>query len=145
MDDDKNTVGNYLKIKRDLQPVFDGYNTIKAIYLFGSTVTGGARTDSDIDIAVRCMDNMPPEHCFELLLNLLDPLENYFGRKVDVVMLNTASLKMIRQVLRHGILLYAQDPEKEIEYAIHKQKEYFDFQYFMNIDRLELKTYFGAT
>jgi uncharacterized protein len=145
MYDNKKIIATYSKIKQDLHPVFDGIKTITAIYLFGSTVTGNARTDSDIDIAVRCAYDRPPEHCFDLRLTLLERFESYFGRKTDVVILNTASLKMVRQVLCHGVLLYAEDPEKEIEYAINKQKEYFDFQYFMNIDRRELKTYFGAT
>jgi hypothetical protein len=63
---------------------------------------------------------------------------------VDVVVLNSASLKMIRQVMTKGKRLYARDNSAEQAYAIQRQKEYFDFQFYIEKNRKELKSYFGA-
>jgi hypothetical protein len=77
-------------------------------------------------------------------MKLMDDLEDYFGRNVDVVILNTASLKLIHQVLQTGKIVFAKDPEKDMDYAIQKQKEFFDFKYYIDRDIQELRRYFEA-
>ena len=63
---------------------------------------------------------------------------------VDVVLLNSVSLKMIYQVLNSGKLIYAVIPEKETIYAIQKRKEYFDFRYYLDRERLTMKAFFST-
>jgi len=133
------------KIQKGLKPLIDRYPQIKSVYLFGSAAQGLARKDSDVDIAVRCFPDPLPETCFNIRLDLMGAVENALGRESDVVILNEASLKMIRQVLRHGILIYSESPEEESEYAARKQKEYFDFKYYMDKDTKEMKSYYGVT
>ena len=69
-------------------------------------------------------------------------LENYFGKRVDVVVLNRASLKLIHQVSRFGKIIFTKDPYREMDYMVQKQKEYFDFRYYIDKDRRELRQYF---
>jgi hypothetical protein len=74
----------------------------------------------------------------------MDKLENIFTHPVDIAVLNSASLVMIRQVLIHGVLLYTRDTKNEHAWTIQKRKEYFDFKYYLDRNRNELKSYFGV-
>ncbi len=60
-----------------------------------------------------------------------------FSRKVDVVILNSASLRLVHQVLRTGQIIFATNPDREMDYAMKKQKEYFDFKYRQGHQRTE--------
>jgi uncharacterized protein len=144
MIDQKNIIVDIQQLKKDLFPLFEGYPLIRSVYLFGSKATGHAGPDSDIDIAIRCAPELSPESGFNLRLELMDKLENIFTHPVDIVVLNSASLVMIRQVLTRGVLLYAENPEDEHLWTIQKRKEYFDFKYYLDRNRNELKSYFGV-
>ncbi len=131
------------KLKKDLPPLLGKFPSVLSAYLFGSTVQGAVLTTSDVDIAVRIDNNLTSEQAFDLRLQLIDELENHFGKKVDVVVLNSASLKLIHQVIGYGEMVFARDPGVEQDYAIQKQKEYFDFKYYIEKDVEDLRTFFG--
>jgi len=133
-----------LQIKEDLSSFFANHPTVLAAYLFGSTASQTARVDSDVDVALRLDRNLSADQQLEIRLKLMDDVETVFKRSADIVILNNASLKMIRQVLTRGELLFVRDERAERLYAINKQKEYFDFKYYIEKDRQELKTFFGA-
>ena len=145
MNDQKNLTDDIPRFKKELLSLFKRYPAIQSAYLFGSVAVGHAGPKSDIDIAIRCDPELPSESFFDLRLELMDKLENIFERQTDIVVLNLASLVMIRQVLTHGVLLYARNSEKEHAWAIQKRKEYFDFKYYLDRNRKELKSYFGVT
>jgi predicted nucleotidyltransferase len=115
---------------------------VLSVYAFGSSVAGFGRRGSDIDIAVRLVEDLGAVEMFDLRAQLIDDFENLAGRTVDVVVLSTASLKMIRQVMKTGRLIYAADMKKETAFRLQKQKEYFDFQYYLQDDRKALKNFF---
>lgn len=144
MNNNKDIFANPTQLKKELLPLFAGHPDIEAAYLFGSAVRGNDGPVSDIDVAIRCTFDLSPESCFELRLEFMEALEKILNRDTDIVVLNIASLKMIRQVLTHGILIYAEDAGRERMWAIQKQKEYFDFKYYIDQNRKELKSYFGA-
>jgi predicted nucleotidyltransferase len=131
-------------LKQDLAPLFLRFPAIKSAYLFGSTAQGVDSKLSDIDIAVRLNDDVSPELAFDIRMELVNNLEDYFIRKVDVVLLDTASLKLIHQVLRSGRMIFAKELEREMDYAIQKNKEYFDFKYYIDKDIRGAKRYFEA-
>ena len=56
-----------------------------------------------------------------LRLELMDAVETVFKRSADIVILNTPSLKMIRQMLTRGEMLFVHDEAAECLYAFHKQ------------------------
>lgn len=133
-----------LKINEDLAFIFTNHPTILAAYLFGSTANQTAGTNSDVDVALRLDKGVSVDEQLELRLELMDDVETVFKRSADIVILNNASLKMIRQVLTRGDLLFVRDERAERLYAIQKQKEYFDFKYYIEKDRQELKSFFGV-
>ena len=114
-------------------------------YLFGSTALGISNSDSNIDIAIRIDQSLASYSYLELRIQLTDDLEKHLGCKVDIVVLNTASLKMIHQVIVNGRLLFSRDREKEHDYIVQKRKEYFDFRHYINKDIQEMRSYFGVS
>jgi predicted nucleotidyltransferase len=131
-------------LKPKLQSLFNRYNTIRSAYLFGSMAVGVASKRSDVDVAVRLSPGISPEDAYAIRLALTDDLERIFHYPVDVLILNNASLKLAHQVFRLGITIYIQHIEEEREYRIRKQKAYFDFLYYIDKERLDMKEYYGA-
>jgi predicted nucleotidyltransferase len=130
------------KMENDLLPHFSRFSSVLSAYIFGSVVQSTVKRFNDVDIAVRLEDGLTPEQTFDLRLQLTEEFENYFGMKVDIVVLNLASLTLIHQVLRNGKLIFARYPDIEIDYVVQKQKEYFDFKHYIKKDIKELRTFF---
>jgi len=134
-----------LKVKQDMSYLFSRYPHILSAYLFGSTALGTSNSDSDIDIAIRIDQSLASDSYLEFRIQLTDDLEKHLGCKVDIVVLNNASLKMIHQVIVNGRLLFSRDREKEQDYIVQKRKEYFDFKYYIDKDIQEMRSYFGVS
>ncbi len=132
-------------LEEELKSVFSKYSSIVSVYLFGSTAEGFAKSKSDIDIAVRVDESTSSVSYFDIKIQLMDELEDCFARKVEIVILNSASLKMIHQVMIRGRLIFTRDRKNELDYCIRKRKEYFDFQYYIDKDINEMKAYFGES
>jgi len=128
----------------ELQQIFGSSPELLSAYLFGSAAEGLLREKSDIDIAVRLRQNISHSGTNNIRLKIEDVLENVFQRKVDVAILNRASLKMIHQVYKHGVLVYVKDPLEERVFRIQKQKEFFDFQYYIEKERRDLRLFYGS-
>ena len=131
------------KLEKDVSQAMEKHPVVISAYVFGSVAAGFENQRSDVDIAVRIDEGLAPEAIFDLRLQLTAELEDLLDRAADVIVLNTASLKMIHQVMRTGQRVYATDADKETAFRLQKQKEYFDFQYYMADDRKALKTFFG--
>lgn len=144
MESNKN-IYEIIKLEEELKLVFSKYPSIVSVYLFGSTAQGFSKSISDIDIAVRLDESTSPDSSFDIKIKLIDELENLFARKVDIVILNSASLKMIHQVMISGRLIFTRDRINELDYCIQKRKQYFDFKYYIDKDIKEMKTYFGES
>jgi uncharacterized protein len=91
-----------------------------AVYRFGSQVTGTARPDSDIDLAVLTHDPIPTMRRFELAQDLAAQLH----RDVDLVDLRTASTVMRMQVLLTGTCLDAPDEPARREFEMYTYSDY---------------------
>jgi predicted nucleotidyltransferase len=141
-----NLINQYaLKMEQDSSDLFSKYQYVLSAYLFGSTALGISNSDSDMDIAIRIDKSLASDSYLDLRIQIIDDLEKHLGCKVDIVVLNTASLKMIHQVIVNGRLLFSRDPEKEQDYIVQKRKEYFDFKYYINKDIREMRSYFGVS
>jgi predicted nucleotidyltransferase len=85
-----------VRVIRDAQPV------VVAIYRFGSSVTGGFRAESDLDLAFLGSQPLDAVERFELQERLAAGL----GRDVDLVDLLAASTVMRMQVVSRGRLIF---------------------------------------
>ena len=128
----------------ELRKIFESHPEVLSVYIFGSAAMGLLRKDSDIDIAARLKEDFPPHDTNDLRLKLHDILEHVFQRKVDVVVMNGASLKMVHQIYTNGLLVYAVDLSNELEFRIQKQKEYFDFQYYLEKELHDLRSFYDC-
>ena len=144
MNGPKTTDKELYALKPTLHRLFDGYETVRSAYLFGSKVTGFATEKSDLDVAIRLALDASPEEAYGIRIALMDDLEAIFNCPVDVVILNSASLKLIHQVFRSGNPIYVQLPDEEHAYRIRTQKAYFDFQYYINKERSDLRDFYGV-
>ena len=85
---------------------------VVAIYRFGSTATGQAGKESDVDIAV--LPTAPIEPTFRW--NLQERLAVALHRPVDLVDLLRASTVMRMQVLESAILLFERDQSARLRF-----------------------------
>ncbi len=132
------------RLKAAAPEIVADYPEILSAYLFGSAAQGLDREGSDADVAVRIAEDVSTDRRLQLILDLTGRLEDALDRPADVVIINTASLALIHQVIKTGILLYAADAQDETAFMLQKQKEYFDFKYYLDKDRKALRAYFGC-
>ncbi len=135
---------NKNRVKTDFFGMLDPLPAVLSAYIFGSSAAGIEGPNSDVDIAVYLDKNISADATVELRFQLMDIFGDYFVRPVDVVLLNCASLKMIHQILQHGLLMYARDPEKARAFALRKRKVYFDFKYYIDKDIEQMRSFFDT-
>jgi predicted nucleotidyltransferase len=84
-------------IAESLSPLFQRYGIGKA-YLFGSTIQGKCRSDSDLDIYV---EDLPPEKYWDLLRDL----EEKAGQSVDLYC-QRDDPAFVNKIKDRGVLIY---------------------------------------
>ena len=90
---------------------------VAQLHLFGSAANGNFVPDnSDIDIIVRFKPlDLPPEDKGQLYWDLLDALENLFGRKVDLLVDKNFSNPFFRKEIENSkYLIYDRSQSQEI-------------------------------
>lgn len=88
---------------------------IKALFLYGSSLTPLFRSDSDIDIAL--LDSEDSPLTWSEQARLMDSLERATGHVIDLRMLRDSSLSHQAHVLEHGRLIWARDEGEVDRYA----------------------------
>ena len=97
-------------------------------YLFGSHARGGARPDSDIDVAVYIDEAIADDGHWGYRAELTTDLMVALGtNEVDVVVLNKAPILLYHRVLRDGIRLLSRDLRATTTRAGRALSYYFDF------------------
>ena len=111
----------------NLVSVFEKYQEVKLVYLFGSRATGKTGPLSDYDFAIY-LDEKSSVKRFDIKLKLLAEISLKLKTdNVDLVVLNdTESPELKYNIIKDGILLLQREPFKVV---IEPQilSEYFDF------------------
>ena len=102
-----------------------------AVYLFGSEARGTAGAGSDVDVAI-LLGRRPAATLAAQPYGLAAELEGALGRRVDVVVLDTAPPDLVHRVLRDGILLLDRDRSKRIGFEVAARNAYFDLKPFLD-------------
>lgn len=89
------------EIKEKMEPIFDGYNFIDKVYLFGSYAKNNANSDSDIDIVVTLNENVGMK-----LYSLYDAIENTLSKKSDILTEKEIMKIMPKSYERDRVLIY---------------------------------------
>lgn len=119
---------------------------VKFAYLFGSQVRQDVGKRSDIDIAVY-LDNGVDGFRYRLYLMeaIIKPVKN---EKVDIIILDTATLLLCHQVVKNGVVL-KDDKGQRLDFETRVLKEYLDTEYLRNTqlsymrEHIKGGTYFG--
>lgn len=117
---------------KDIFKIFESYNKVRLVYLFGSQVKGDIGPLSDYDFAIYFDRKTKKEEMYDLKFLIEDKLSRYFKTdKIDVVILNiTESSELKYNIIKDGKIIYEIEPYKVIvEPKI--LNEYFDFIYFL--------------
>jgi predicted nucleotidyltransferase len=115
-------------LREDLRKALKKLN-ISLVYLFGSSVTGTQREDSDIDIGIvfekpNYLDN--PLRIYEELYALFSKV--FPKKEIDIVFLERASLPLQFEVVTSGKVIYSVSKEIAFHYKEKIIKEYVDFK-----------------
>lgn len=79
---------------------------VAQLHAFGSSVRGPFNGSSDVDLVVD-LKTKDPLRSGELMLDLWDKLEIYFGRKVDLLTLRSVKNPVMRaEIERTKVLVY---------------------------------------
>ena len=79
---------------------------VASLHAFGSSVQGGFKETSDVDLVVD-LKTKDPLRFGELMLDLWDKLETFFGRKVDLLTLRSVKNPVMREEIeRTKVLVY---------------------------------------
>ena len=105
---------------------------ISLVVLFGSVAADAARTDSDIDIAVKFVGGDPG------LLRTLEVQEEisglFRGRKIDLSVLNRADPLFMKKIAERCEILYAEPGEAEA-FLLMAFKRYQDHRKYLDMER----------
>lgn len=114
---------------------------VRFAYLYGSQVSGRARPDSDVDVAVMLDGSVPPDRFLELAFEIARDLTTACAiGGIEVTVLDDAPLTLRGRVLRSGIVLFSADEPGRVEYASRTLREFTDFDYHASkLDRELLK------
>jgi predicted nucleotidyltransferase len=106
---------------------------VELAYLFGSTVNGDARVDSDVDLAILLPRSSRASGRFKVRLSLIASLSKLYSKEFDVVVLNdTPSLLFKFITVSQGRLAYRQDEVTQALYESQVLAEYADFRPFID-------------
>ena len=121
------------QIKGKIKQVAEKYS-LADVYLFGSQISGFAREDSDIDIAVRFEGGLPDASIRGKLYGNIfsDLLLCFGGAKIDLIFLDEAPLHFQFKVINEGKLVYYEDFENSMNFQEKTANFYRDYKYFIN-------------
>lgn len=107
---------------------------IGAIYLYGSTITGRLREESDIDIAILPLHSIADEEKLVLIAKIEGLVskmlkEKSILREVSIVDLRGRFIPLTLQykIVTEGILLYERNTVERVEFENALKRDYFDF------------------
>lgn len=110
-----------------------------AIYLYGSSLSGRLRAESDIDIAILPSHQTTKEQRLMLISQVEDVVdrllkEKGIRREISVVNLRDKflSLSLQYKIVTKGLLLYEKDAIERLEFENYVKGEYFDFAPYLS-------------
>ncbi len=113
-----------------------------AIYLYGSSVTGGMREESDIDIGFLPSHKTTVDERLVLISKVESIVAKLLGeknirREISVVDLRGKflALTLQRKIITEGILLYEKDTMERLEFENAVKREFYDFAPYLSFLR----------
>lgn len=105
----------------------DDAGDVVAAYVFGSEGRGTAGPSSDVDLAI-FLGRRPAATLAAQPYALAADLERLCGRRVDLVVVDTAPPDLVHRVLRDGVLVLDRDRAARIRFEVAARNAYFDLK-----------------
>lgn len=118
--------------EKELKKYLSNKDNIILAYLFGSTVRGDTGILSDIDIGVLLDENISNKDRFDVELKIISEIAILINKnKIDIVVLNEAPLLLSYNIIKTGVILKSNEPER-IKFETRILDEYLDQKYYIN-------------
>ena len=102
---------------------------VLAAYVFGSTVSGHVRSNSDVDIAVLLdpafVERLPLRYRTDLIVDAGSALETF---DVDVILLHQAPVALAYNVITKGKLVFERSRSARVAFQIRNLNLFLDFE-----------------
>ena len=133
-----------LRLRQDIEEAVAAFLAacpeVNAGYLFGSVVSGRARPDSDVDVALLLSDDVLHAEFFPYRLRRMSDLMGILRRDdVDLVILNEAPPLLAHRVLKNGKLIFERSATARVAFQVRALNRYFDTQPMRNLYLAYLK------
>ena len=113
-----------------VRPLLETKRDVRFAYLFGSVAKGRVRSGSDVDVAVWLDGEQSKDvdrvRQAQRALEIESELERALRHEVQVVVLNTAPLELLHNVLRHSRLIISRDEPLRRRIYVEHAKRYYD-------------------
>ncbi len=119
---------NREKLSKRLSPSFSKYGEVDVAYLFGSRARGNFTEESDFDFAILLSRNFNDPYDLVRLIHDLAVALGVKDEKINLVILNDASLELAYKVISEGIIIYERNVEKRVDFEVNTLKFYLDFK-----------------
>ena len=120
--------------------LFAKFPEISLAFQYGSSVKKNFHQAKDVDVAVLFKTEPTAKRRLEIQLNLAEALKEFYGKEIDIAILNTASPFLAYQVIKYGRPIYG-DKKRRCAFVVRTLTRYFDalFLHQFFIHRLEKK------
>lgn len=115
---------------------FARFPAIQAVYLFGSAATGAVHAESGLNLALVLRHGAPPIP----KLDLLAALTQAGFCNVDLVILNTASIVLKHEMVRHHKLVYQTPDFDHGTFFSIVIRQFLDFRPYLEVQRQAYKS-----
>lgn len=114
-------------------------NNILAVYLFGSRADGTAFADSDYDFGILLRETPALEKASSIMMEIQDEAAKILNSKIDVVVLNTATIEQKFLIISRGLLLFSEDDNLRTDFEDVTIRDYLDFKPFLDAYRRDVR------
>ncbi len=118
-----------MDLKEQISQVLEAKKEIVLAYIYGSSVKGGSRSDSDLDIGILLEKGFDPGPLYSVRVARKIEMETHVDRELDVRILNGMPPRFLRQVI-DGELIFSRDESKRVEFEMQVVDSYLDFKPF---------------
>ena len=116
-------------IKEKIREVLEGRNEIILAYLYGSSVRGHLRDDSDLDLGIVLNKGFDPDPLYTAQIARKIEMQTHFDRELDVRILNGMPPRFLRQVI-DGELVFSRNESERVNFEMQVIDSYLDFKPF---------------
>ena len=116
--------------KEEIEEILKKHGEILVAYLYGSTVKGYGRKESDVDVGLLLKEDFAADALYPARIAGEIKLRCGFDREVDVRILNEMPHRFLHQVIG-GEVIFSRDESERVRFETSVVDAYIDFKPFL--------------